>query len=312
MAGYKPITNTFLFKNLGGNVLGGKINEAVAKGKKYSEQDLMEQFVYINNYERSLLKQRVLTEFKEGRIELIYAENVQISKLMPFVLVPSQIGHKVVIFLNPFCNMRSDGLLNIRGNLLYTLLESAYLSKNFADNYNGVKNDALLRQQGALMFANIFIKPINKMFNTNLDSIREGKILFLASKFYLKNVLGVDNEEYIFNVGSKIASRVSPFTLKEANALVDEEAYQDLGTFIQALCDERLQLGFEGKLQIRNYLFTYISMYGESAPFALESMIYYIFMVNTVRRGAEKVFNQIQLEPIVEKSGEKMLRSLYR
>jgi hypothetical protein len=35
-------------------------------------------------------------------------------------------------------------------------------------------------------------------------------------------------------------------------------------------------------------------------------------MVNTVRRGAEKVFNQIQLEPIVEKSGEKMLRSLYR
>ena len=150
------------------------------------------------------------------------------------------------------------------------------------------------------------------MFNTNLDSVREGKILFLASKFYLKNVLGIENDEYIFNVGSKIANRVSPYTLKETDSLVDEEAYQDLGTFIQALGDERLQLGFEGKLQIRNYLFNYISMYGESAPFALESMIYFIFMVNTVRRGAEKVFNQIQLEPIIEKSGEKMLRNLYR
>lgn len=312
MAGYKSITSTFLFKNLGGNVLTGKINDAATKGKRYTEQDLLEQFVYIKNYERSLLKQRVMTEFKEGKIELIYADDVQVSKLMPFVLVPSQIGYKAVIFLNPFCNMRSDGLLNIRGNLLYTLLESAYLSKNFADTYNSVKNDALIRQQGALMYANIFIKPINKMFNTNLDATREGKILYLASKFYLKNVLGVDNEEYIYNVGCKVANRVSPYTLKEIDALVDEEAYTDLGAFIQALGDERLQLGFEGKLQIRNYLFTYISMYGESAPFALESMIYYIFMVNTVRRGADKLFNQIQLEPIVEKSGEKMLRSLYR
>ena len=312
MAGYKPITSTFLFKNLGGNVLTSKINDAATKGKRYSEQDLLEQFVYIKNYEKSLLKQRVMTEFKEGRIEILYADNIQVSKLMPFVLIPSQIGHKAIIFLNPFCNMRSDGLLSIRGNLLYTLMESAYLAKNFADNYNAIKNDTLVRQQGALMYANIFIKPINKMFNTNLDSIREGKILYLASKFYLKNVLGIDNDEYIHNVGCKIANRVSPYTLKEVDSLVDEEAYQDLGTFIQALGDERLQLGFEGKLQIRNYLFNYISMFGESAPFALESMIYFIFMVNTVRRGAEKVFNQIQLEPIIEKNGEKMLRNLYR
>ena len=146
MAGYKPITSTFLFKNLGGNVLTSKINDVATKGKRYSEQDLLEQFVYIKNYERSLLKQRVITEFKEGRIELLYADNMQVSKLMPFVLVPSQIGHKVIIFLNPFCNMRSDGLLNIRGNLLYTLMESAYLAKNFADNYN-VKASAEQKEQ---------------------------------------------------------------------------------------------------------------------------------------------------------------------
>jgi hypothetical protein len=312
MAGYKPITSTFLFQNLGGSQLTGKINEAATKGKRYGEQDLLEQFVYIKNYEKSLLKQRVMTEFKEGKIELIYAEDVQVSKLMPFILVPSQMGHKAIIFLNPFCGMRSDGLLNIRGNLLYTLMESAYLAKNFVDNYNAVKNDTLMRQQGALMYANVFIKPINKMFNTNLDSTREGKVLFLASKFYLKNVLGVDNEEYIFSVGSKIANRVSPYTLKEVDSLVDEEAYENLATFIQALGDERLQLGFEGKLQVRTYLYNYITMFGEAAPFCLESMIYFIFMVNTVRRGGEKTFNQMQLEPIVEKSGEKMLRNLYR
>jgi hypothetical protein len=113
-------------------------------------------------------------------------------------------------------------------------------------------------------------------------------------------------------VGTKIANRVSPYTLQEVDAIVDEEAYQDISTFIQALGDERLHLGFEGKLQIRNYLYTYISMYGEAAPFCLESMVYFIFMVNTVRRGADRMFNQMQLEPIIEKSGEKMLRNLYR
>ena len=312
MAGYKPITSTFLFKNLGGNQLTSKINEAVMKGKKLTEQDLLEQFIHIKNYERSLLKQRVMTEYKEGRIELVYADGVQISKLMPFILVPGQMGHKVVIFLNPFCNMRSDGLISIQGGLLYTLMESGYLAKNFADNYNSVKNDTLMRQQGALMYANIFIKPINKVFNIHVDATREGKVLFLASKFYLKNVLGIDNDEYIFNVSSKVADRVSPYTLREVDNIVNEEAYEDISTFITALGDEKLNLGFEGKLQVRTYLYNYMTMFGESAPFCLESMIYFIFMVNTVRRGGNNIFTLFQLEPIVEKSGEKMLRNLYR
>ena len=130
MAGYKPITSTFLFKNLGGSNLTGRINEAVSKGRKLTQHDLLEQFVHIQNYERSLLKQRVLTEVKEGRIEIVYAEGVQLSQLMPFILVPAQIGYKAVLFLNPFCNMRQDGLINIQGSLLYTLLESAYLAKH--------------------------------------------------------------------------------------------------------------------------------------------------------------------------------------
>lgn len=312
MAGYKPITSTFIFKNLGGTQLTGRINEAVMKGRKLTEKDLLEQFVHIKNYERSLLKQRVMTEYKEGRIELVYADNVPLSKVMPFILVPGQMGHKVIVFLNPFCNMRSDGLLSIQGGLLYTLMESAYLAKNFADNYNSIKNDTLMRQQGALMYANIFIKPINKVFNIHVDGTREGKVLFLASKFYLKNVLGIDNEEYIFNVCSKVADRVSPYTLREVDNIVGEDAYEDLSTFINALGDDRLGLGFEGKLQIRTYLYNYMTMYGEAAPFCLESMVYFIFMVNTVRRGGNNIFTLFQLESIIEKSGEKMLRNLYR
>ena len=71
-------------------------------------------------------------------------------------------------------------------------------------------------------------------------------------------------------------------------------------------------LGFEGKMQVRTYLYNYMTMYGEAAPFCLESMVYFIFMVNTVRRGGNNIFTLFQLESIVEKSGEKMLRNLYR
>lgn len=311
MAGYKPITSTFLFKNLGGSNLTGRINEAVSKGRKLTQHDLLEQFVHIQNYERSLLKQRVLTEVKEGRIEIIYAEGAQLSQLMPFILVPAQIGYKAVLFLNPFCNMRQDGLINIQGSLLYTLLESAYLAKNFVENYNSIKNDTLVRQQGALMFANIFVRPLNKQYNLHADRTREGKVMFLASKYYLKNVLGIDNDEYIFNVSSRIADTVSPYTLKELDMLVEDEAYQDISTFIQALANDKLNLGLVN-LQVRSYLNAYISMYKEASTLCLESMVYFIFMVNTVRRGGNNIFNSLQLEPIVEKSGEKMLRNLYR
>lgn len=311
MAGYKPITSTFLFKNLGGSNLTGRINEAVAKGRKLTERDLLEQFVHIKNYERSLLKQRVLTEVKEGRIEMVYADGVQLSQIMPFILVPSQVGYKAVLFLNPFCNMRADGLISMHGSLLYTLLESAYLAKNFVENYNSIKNDTLVRQQGALMFANIFTRPLNKQFNLHADRTREGKVMFLAAKYYLKNVLGIDNDEYIFNVASRIADTVSPYTLKELDMLVEDDCYQDISTFIQGLANEKLNLGLGG-LQVRTYLNSYISMYKEASTLCLESMVYYIFMVNTVRRGGNNIFNSLQLEPIVEKSGEKMLRNLYR
>ena len=52
-------------------------------------------------------------------------------------------------------------------------------------------------------------------------------------------------------------------------------------------------------------------MYGESAPFALESMIYYIFMVNTVRRGADKLFNQITIRTNRRKNQEKKCLEVY-
>ena len=78
MAGYKPITSTFLFKNLGGNVLTGKINEAATSGKRYSEQDLLEQFVQ-SVLKRDHLKKKKSKLFTNYYLNMVIHQNLKVN-----------------------------------------------------------------------------------------------------------------------------------------------------------------------------------------------------------------------------------------
>jgi hypothetical protein len=48
--------------------------------------------------------------------------------------------------------------------------------------------------------------------------------------------------------------------------IVEEEAFENLGSFIEALQDERLHLNLKG-LQVRGYIYSFVSMYKPSALF---------------------------------------------
>ena len=121
------------------------------------------------------------------------------------------------------------------------------------------RNNNVLIAQGSTLYANMFVKPINKRFNVHTDRERENKILFLAAKFYLKNVLGLQNNEIVFNNAMKACKGGNPFILKELDALIPDEAFTDLGTFIEALKNDNLNLGLIG-LSARGYLELFISL----------------------------------------------------
>ena len=307
--GYKSMQDTFVFKSLSDG-FSSTIRDSIVKGKVLTQRELEEQFLMIKKYKNSVLKPKIMSELNEGGIKLIYVpEGVNRTVMLPFIMTMN--GNKMCanIMVSSYGNMRQDGMVNMDYGKLYAIMESAYLAKKFLENYDKYRNDNVLSQQGAILYANMFVKPLNKRFNIHVDRERENKILFLASKFYLKNVLGLRNDELIFNISMKACKAGNPLVLKEVDMMIEEESFKDLGTFIEALQNPNLNLGLVG-LNTRGYINLFVGMYGEATLFALELMPYFLFVGNA-SLNAMGLVNNYSLEDIMEKGMAKILSRFY-
>ena len=306
---YKQIQNTFVYNNLN-NDISKMIAEALSNCKEISNIEIAEQILMINKYVNSAIKGRVMNEFDAKNIRLVYlAEDVKIPTAIPFIMTARDGKIIPVIFINNYGNLRADGTIYMEYRKLYTLMESAYLAKNFLLKYDRYRTNNVVIQQGCSIYANMFIKPINKKFNLHVDRNRENKVLFLSAKFYLRNVLGIQNDEIVFNNALKACKTGNPILLQEIDHLVPDEAFINLGTFIDALKNPQLNLGLNS-LTARGYLEGYIGLYGGTALFALEMFPYFLF-VGDATINSMGIVRNISLEDIMEKGMPKILAQFY-
>lgn len=308
MSSYKPISNTYVFEQYRGKVLD-VIQDSLTEGEVLTQVQLEEQFVLIKKYVKSALKPKILSELQSGRIKLIYApDSVMKMSSVPFVMTKNNGELCANVFVSSFGNRRVDGQVNVDYRKLYALMESAYMARQFVSKYDRFKNNGAILQ-GCILYANMFAKPINKKFNLHLDKTKENYLLFLAAKFYLINVVGLTNEDIIFNTAMKACKAGNPILLKEADLQIDIDAFKNLGTFIEALKDDTLNLGLS-TLTGRGFLENYISLYGGAAVFALEMFPYFLFVINATINSMGLV-NNYSLEDLVEKQGPKILTQFY-
>ena len=307
---YKSMRDCYVYQQMA-HIINDSLAGSVNKGRVLTPIELEEQFMMIKKYVNSAIKTSVLAEFEQGLIRLIYSpEDVRRVRSLPFAMRPGVNGKICVdVYVHLHGNMRQDGQVNIHYRRLYNLMECAYLAKKFVTKFDRYKNNSSMLQQGCILYSNMFIKPINKKFNLHVDVNRENRVRFLAAKFYLKNIMGLQNEEIVFNNALKACKGGNPILLKELDMLFPEEAFMNLGTFIDALKDEKLNLGLGG-LTVRGYLDSYIGLYGDTTIFGLELFPYFLFIghaalndMNLVRNGA--------LEDIMEKGMPKILGQLY-
>lgn len=308
MSNYKPISNTYVFDQYKGKVLE-TIQDSLSGGEVLTQTQLEEQFIMIKKYVKSALKPKILSELQSGNIRLIYApDGVMKMSSIPFVMTKNGGDLCANVFVSSFGNKRADGQIIVDYRKLYALMESAYMARQFVTKYDRFKNNGSLLQ-GCVLYANMFAKPINKKFNLHLDKTKENYLLFLSAKFYLKNVMGITNEDIIFNTAMKACKAGNPILLKEADVQIDDDAFRNLGTFIEALKDDSLNLGLSG-LTGRGFLENYISLYGGASVFALEMFPYFLFVINATMNSMGLV-NNYSLEDLVEKQGAKILTQFY-
>lgn len=307
----RSLESTFIYNHLNrSNGLTHNIAALLTNGKVLSMNELEEPLMIINKNFKFPFKYKVLDAFKAGEIKVIYGENIKLPTCLPFVLTKDKSNRIVAAVVANIYGVYNDDTksLKIDPKKLYCMMEAAYLSKMCFLHSNQLSTRAMVLSGGSNIYSSMFTRVLNKKYAINIDKSKMNKILFLSSKFYLINILGLNDSDVVFNYAIKNCPNGNLYSLKEVNDMLSHEDYMSIDKFIAALGRPELGLNLKD-LTVRNYLESFINMYEASALLSLESFYYFLYNILSVIDGAY-INNQYVLEDIVGNTGVKIYNDL--
>ena len=284
---YTP--DTFSYRMLNAN---NRVNSTLAKILKEASpvtvDDLQLELAEIRRNYKYPLKFNILDELEKGHIKLFYSDNAKMPASMPFVIIGGT-GNSVIpiVFLDLIGTKNKNGVINVETKKFYTLLESAYIAAKYT-NKSDINIKTQIITEGSKMWAGIFTRPLNKAYALNTNKNILDKVTFIASCFYLVNILGLDpvkKKDSIINYSIGACKNPNGVILKTFFEEFTDRTNQtccpftDLETFIKRLVESNLGLK---DLGVRNYLESYISMYGSTMLLSLEIFEYFAFNMISV------------------------------
>ena len=271
---------------------------------------LEEQVLHINKTFKYPAKMAVLEAFKNGALVPVMLKP-GISDKMP-VSIPflfNKDRSKAMVFIDSHARFRNKETMDIDIDYkkFYCLMESAYLAM---EGFR--RSSASIITKGSSIYAHMFTRVLNKKFALNTNRLAMNKVLFLASKFFMINHLGMKDQNMVFNYALKNCNSATAIAMRDVEGAIGEEAFVNISTFLTALANSsyRLVSGFSS-ITTRDYINSFANMYGQSTIFALESLDYFMFVISSVAIGAY-LNNQVILEDIVDKDGMKLYLEIGR
>lgn len=307
----KSLESTFIYNHLNkSNGITQNISALIHTGKILTRKELEEPLMIISKNFKFPFKYKVLDAFDNGEIKVMYSPKVKLPTCLPFFLTKSKSNHIVAIVVaNIYGNFdEHTQSLKIDPKKLYCMMESAYLAKICYTNSKQLSTRSMILSGGSAIYSAMFTRVLNKKYALNVDKSKMNKVVFLSSKFFLINIMGMADTDTVFNYAIKNCPNGNMYSLKEVNEQLTEDDYSSIEKFIQAI--SRPELGLKLKdLTVRNYLEAFINMYEASSLLSLESFYYFLYNILSVTNGAY-INNQYVLEDIVGNTGVKIYNDL--
>lgn len=302
--GLKSTNQSYIFNMLNKNNVVNNTVKELLRAEDVEPSSIEEQLMIINKRYNEPLKREVLRAYDEGKIRLKYSKEIKLPTAMPFILIKASGGVVAVISLSTYSyKLEKSGDMSIDPKKLYTLMESAYIALKYTTNNLRYASASNLLTHGSIMYANMAYNAINKKFNIGMDKKKSELVMYFSAKFFMINVLAknIDAMEIINNTAKKNCKTLSPMVIAEADDEFEINAYKDISLFMEELsrvCD------IHG-LNVRNFLSTYMQMYGEGTLLGLELFPYFMMNICSAEHGAF-MNNQYMFENIIEKDGPKL------
>lgn len=310
----KSIRDTYLFQvfNTGGG-FDNPLKTLLSKGIVADKVMLGNAYSTINNYYKHALKQSVMGALEEGIIKpMFYPKGItadnKIPTSIPFILTQGNGVVSAIAIIDNYIQIAGDTgssdkpLVIIDPNKLYSILEGAFIARGVQLSFNSVRNKTVMYKEGASIWAHMFTRVLYRPYALNVSRDAQNKILFLAAKFFLLNLLQLKDSDTVFNYAAQVANGINPILVRQLNDMFKPEDYENISTFIQkiASCSYAILNGLE-KLTVRDYIKDFITLYQNSALFSLEHLSYFLFNVTATVNHAH-INNQLQFEEALGKN----------
>ena len=302
-----PITGCFLYKKMPG--MTAAMTNAIRNGKRIDKDT--DEFIedVALEVKRSKAPPYLLKILNSKNTQLIYPESEPLPKAIR-VFVAKDIKKKngaYTAFID-VTNCVTTNLTNKRYNVKVNLLLAYLIEAKINMMYYGIpgvfaksSNNVVLQ---ARAFAKLLTHCIDYIGNISVIPENREKAMYVAAKYYLNNVLGIDNEDKINDVAAK-AANLTPTQKSTFGILTDNK---DLGS-IMGLVDANKELFHLNNLTLSLLLEKWMYLYGSSTFLGLEFLPSYLCMITDAYMG---VFlnNQKTIEKILGKDLVELGKSL--
>ena len=181
-------------------------------------------------------------------------------------------------------------------NVLISYIVDAMVALIYTLRPNDLINNHVIRETGAIAFANLFTHIIDYICKVSIAGNNKDKCKYMASKYYLTNILELDPASEAVTTISKKISGLSDREIDVIKVLADEDCYDNIKTFINSVA----QVVKYPKLTIDTFLEKWLFKYGEGTMFALEYFPAFSNMLTDAYVGAY-INNQNTIEQIANK-----------
>ena len=310
----KSIRDTYVYSQLNKDGAFEKnIKSLLEKGFVPTEKMLENQISIINSYYKYPLKTLVMDAYKSGTVKpMMFPVGISVTlKLptcLPFILVAGSVNPNAVAVIDNYAIMEKNSeVITIDKLKLYMLLEGAYIARGIQITFNTLRQNTTMYVDAANIYAHMFTRVLNKKYALNVNKIAYQKVMYIAAKFFLLNLLQMNETETVSRYAAKVAPDIPDTTLMRLDdELKTTQSFESIEKLIQGIarCSYLIISGLN-TLTMREYIRDFIGMYSNTALFALEHIAYFLFNIFSTVNGAF-LNNQYSFNDVIGHTGAKI------
>jgi len=265
----------------------------------------------IHKRENYVIKNKVLSDFSDEKVVLVYGQNSDtFGKLPSFIPIWSRyvIGNKVKTFVNlTGPAMRRPGKdLNIGVRTLFALMTCGSIMQAFVTTPDKFLKNVNIYKNLNIIYTKMITKAIDKNFGISQNRVDVDKLSYFISKFFFLNLLEMQDNISVKNMAAETSQSTSKDLLLSIDSEFDEKNYHDINDFLDGLGKYFPRLS---NLVLRSLMLEIAKTYKPFMLLSIEFMPYLLMnVVSTVLSAG--LNNDFAFENICGKEGLKIFQEI--